>query len=83
MKEALLMTNLGFGDAALGPVHQRRDRHLQLLLVVPLPEQLFFQPGHPLLVNCPGRCQVPQVSTLQRHLQCHSLLSDLIANTCD
>lgn len=51
-----IAVHLRLGNAALGSIHQGRDGHLQLLLIVALPEQLFLQTTHPPLVNRPGRC---------------------------
>ena len=58
-RQSVVSAHLRLGDAPLGAVHEGRDGHLQLLLIVPLSEQLLLQAPHPLLVHPPRGCQVP------------------------
>ena len=60
------------GHAPLGgAVHEGGDREAARALLVPLAEELLLQLVGPPLVCARCCCQVPNVSTLQHHLQTH------------
>ena len=66
---------LGAGHAPLGgAVHEGGEGHAACALLVPLAEELLLQLVGPPLVGARGGRQVPNVSTLQHHLQAGTTL---------
>ncbi len=65
-----LMTHLGFGHAtAVVPVHEWGNFEVPRLLLVALQEEFITQLRHLALMQALRAQQVPNVSTLQCHLQ--------------